>query len=182
MQRSLEKNLPYIVGTFLEHSKTEGHFPTSKHSKRALPISRHSKWASEGHLYLVLKSDGNLIKTRVPVQAAVMRFSSQLLKHLVDKWKREMVFSSRGIQFSVINIDSPPILNMGWHQLTIIILHSCNSRPFRHYMHWADPLAIKDRANHICIQKFLNFLLHHFHHWWIQPPLWFLSWLAVFFQ
>lgn len=68
-----------------------------------------------------------------------------------------MVFSYGGIQLSVIDTESPPILNTSGHHLTISILHNRNAGLFRHYMYQANPSIIKYWVNHIRIQEFYSF-------------------------
>jgi len=62
-----------------------------------------------------------------------------------------MIFSSHGVEFSIIYAHSPTSLNTSYSELIILISNNCDYRIFGHNLHMTDPLTIGDMINNTCI-------------------------------
>ena len=77
--------LLYHVGEDGEHTPLKGRRRITQ-PKGHPPISKYTKWTSEGCLLLIFWSYRNLIVPRIPIQKAIKGLASQPLNHLVHEW------------------------------------------------------------------------------------------------
>jgi len=71
-----------------------------------------------------------------------MRFTCQVLKHLVKEWQRKVVFHGRLIEPPIIDANSQAILHPGWDQPVRFIFNNCKACLLRNQMDETDPLIV----------------------------------------
>jgi len=66
-------------------------------------ISKYAKWICESSLFLVLRSNGNLIISRVTMQETIILVASKTFKHLINEGKWKMVLTSCGMKLPIVD-------------------------------------------------------------------------------
>lgn len=93
-------------------------------------------WTSECSLFLILKSNDNLIVITI-IQETIMRKTFKSIKHLINKRKRKVIFPSSFIQITVINTNTASCHNPGGYKLIFFILNHNHSTFLGHYLYKA---------------------------------------------
>jgi len=84
----------------------------------------------------------DLKKTRKTIKKTIMRFTCQVLKHLINEWQGEVVFPDCLIEPPIIDANSVVVLHLSWDQLVLFIFNNCEACPFGNHIDEADPLTI----------------------------------------
>jgi hypothetical protein len=103
------------------------------------------KRTGESCLLLIFGVHRDLIISRITIQERIISMLCQVLHHLINERKWEMILPSGGIQLTVVYTYSPSKMNTSWHQLTFLVLYYRQSNPLWHNMNRS--------GSPICYQK-----------------------------
>jgi hypothetical protein len=149
-------------------------------AQRACVGRRTSRTDNEGHLLLVFRVHRDLVISRITIQKAVILVPGQSLHHLINEWKRKVIFPGGGVQLAIVDADSPSRLYSSWDQLSFLVLHDRYSSSLGHDMNGAHPFAVRDWVDDASIQQLDYFSSDGILHGRVEPSLWLPRWFGVF--
>ena len=113
-------------------------------AERHSTISKCPKWTCEHSLFLVLRSNRNLIIPRVTVQKTVILVARQSFKHLINEEKQKMILTSCSIKLPIVNANSDLRGKSSLDQLFVLVFHYGETRFLWNRADRTDSLAIKN--------------------------------------
>jgi hypothetical protein len=115
-------------------------------------VGERPERTSEGRLLLVFRVHRDLVISRITIQKTVIFVPGQPLHHLINEWKRKVIFPGGGVQLAVVDANSLSRLYSSWDQLAFLVLHDRYSSSLGYDMNGAHPFAVKYWVDDSCIQ------------------------------
>ena len=99
--------------------------------------------ACERGLTLVIRVDGDLVITGIPIKETEEGMVCKPLQHFINEGQREMILLCSLIEFLVVYAHPPPSGEMLSDQLILLIRDNCQPSLPRHYLNGTNPLTIQ---------------------------------------
>jgi len=113
-------------------------------AKKHSTISKCPIWTCESSLFLVLRSNKNLIIPLITIQEIVILVANQTFKHLINKGKRKMVLTSCCIKLPIVNANSNFRGMSSLDQLFVLVFHHGETEFLWNRMDRTNSLAIRN--------------------------------------